>query len=66
MESQSAISGFQSISIGLTSRVGQPQFLDQDRYDKIRTALLQHQIETAIARRIESTYDTGVRRFLYR
>lgn len=48
----------------LNSRTGQPQYLSQDRYDKVRTALLNHAIEMGIARRLESYYDPGVWLFL--
>jgi hypothetical protein len=44
-------------------RIGQPQFLSQERYDKVRAMLLKHEIETGIARKIESSYDAGVRIF---
>ena len=42
------------------SRVGQPQFLNQDRYDKIRMHFLKLQIAGLVARRIEHSFDTGV------
>lgn len=46
----------------LNNRNGQPQYLNQSRYDKaVRTALLNHSIETGIARRVESIYDSGAR-----
>ena len=45
----------------LTSRIGQPQFLSQVRYDRaVRTPLLKQAIETMVARRIEATFDAGV------
>jgi len=48
----------------LTVSSGQPQFLNQDRYDKlVRTPLLKQSVETEVARRIESIYDAGVGRF---
>jgi hypothetical protein len=54
------ISGTQFGQTSAYARIGQPQYLSQERYDKIRTALLKHQVETMIARRLDSTYDTGV------
>jgi hypothetical protein len=45
----------------LTSRIGQPQFLSQGRYDRaVRTPLLKQAIETMVARNIEATFDAGV------
>jgi hypothetical protein len=45
----------------LINRIGQPQFLSQDRYDKsVRSVLFEHAIETRIARKFEGMIDVGV------
>lgn len=45
----------------LTGRIGQPQYLSQDRYDRaVRTPLLKQAIETMVARKIEASFDAGV------
>jgi hypothetical protein len=47
--------------VPLIHRIGQPQFLSQERYDKsVRAVLLEHAIETRIARKFEGMIDVGV------
>lgn len=61
MVKQTKISGLGDPIPELTSRIGQPQFLSQVRYDRaVRTPLLKQAIETMVARRIDATYDAGV------
>ena len=49
------------VDVSLSGRIGQPQFLSQDRYDRaVRTPLLKQAIETMVARKIEASFDAGV------
>ena len=58
---QTRISGIWFPARLLKGRIGQPQYLSQDRYDRaVRTPLLKQAIETMVARKIEATFDAGV------